>query len=137
VRLGDGRVRLVGRSTGERVWLHDRDTEGVWSESNRGVGTGVLSSGPAAAASTDGKLVHVFGRGMNHRIWAHLPNADEVVGVADLHQRVARDEARALPPAAAGRSATRTTVAGTWTPRLGHFPLRNILDGLIRLNTRP
>jgi hypothetical protein len=77
MRFADGRFRLCGRTIGKRVYAHERRANGEWKRSNKVVGSGELSSGPAVAASADGKSVYTFGRGMNHRIWMHTEGGGE------------------------------------------------------------
>jgi CubicO group peptidase (beta-lactamase class C family) len=36
------------------------------------IGQGVFTSAPAAAASQDGKIIHVFGRGRDYRVWRNV-----------------------------------------------------------------
>jgi hypothetical protein len=50
VRLGDGRLRLAGRSVNKQCRVHERSADGAWSP-EKAFGATSLSSGPALAAS--------------------------------------------------------------------------------------
>jgi hypothetical protein len=79
VRLDDKRLRLCGRSTGKRVWVHERSTAGKWGF-NTALGATALSSGVALAASADGSRMYAVGRGLSHKMRIKLPGSGDTWG---------------------------------------------------------
>jgi hypothetical protein len=51
-----------------RTHLTNASQDQNWNEWEP-IRQGIFTSAPAAAASSDGKIIHVFGRGTDHRIW--------------------------------------------------------------------
>ncbi len=71
-----GRLAICARSSGSGVYLQRSSDGGTTWGFNKRVGSGVVSSGPAAAWTADGARVSIAGRGKDHRIWFCISDPD-------------------------------------------------------------
>jgi hypothetical protein len=108
---GNGRLVVFARSVGAGVFYSKSSNRGVDWGFNKRAGDGVLSSGPAAAGSSDGKRLYVFGRGKNNEMWVCLPDREGEPG--GKWQRLFDRKFLSGPGAACSQDGEIIWVAGT------------------------
>ncbi|OKH76916.1 hypothetical protein EB73_01975 [Mycobacterium sp. SWH-M3] len=74
--LGDGRLRIYGRSAGKRAFTHERSATGVWGSASA-LGDTALSSGVTVATGTDGARTYAVARGLDRTIRIKLPDSGD------------------------------------------------------------
>lgn len=74
--LGDGRLRICGRSAGKRAFTHERSATGVWGSASA-LGDTALSSGVTVATGTDGARTYAVARGLDRTIRIKLPDSGD------------------------------------------------------------
>lgn len=102
----------------DSVMYHSRSTNAGKTFSDwQPIGAGVFTSAPAAACSHDGKVVHVFGRGTDMRIWRN--RSDDFGDDWNAHwQPIGKGIFTSGPAAACSSNGSLVHVAARGTDRL-------------------
>jgi CubicO group peptidase (beta-lactamase class C family) len=109
-------VHIVGLGRDKKAWINSSANKGgIWS-GWAPIGQGIITSAPAAVTTRDG-AVHVFGRGLNHRVY-RTTNANWRVGWENSRwSQMAEDYATSSPTAMVSTDGTSVQVGIRGTGR--------------------
>lgn len=112
----NGKVQVFAVGMDKKMYRSKSSDDGhTWSEW-KPIGNGIFTSAPAVTVSNDGRIVHLFGRGMDMRIWQNFSsNSGEIWG--DSWKPIGKGVFTSSPAAVISDGGTKVHVIARGTDR--------------------